>query len=111
MPPTPPIRCRQFDTFPGPVLNSAHCMSLIWTPSGGIQGVDLLSGSTVEILHLTRHGGGYHVETAVDGVKLEPFWEPDDHTVGMSEDDLIQHLKEQAVGWAETLREMGRLPS
>jgi hypothetical protein len=76
-------------------------VSLLWTPGGGAGGIEGLSGSLVEIVNLERHGEGWDVTAAVDGVKYQPWWESNHNVESLTEDELLAYLKEQAVGWAD----------
>lgn len=79
---------------------------MLYGPNGSaIAGIDSTSGAVVELVALDKVQDCWRVTAAVDGVKYPPFYEPVTNVEHLGEDDLMQHLKEQAVGFADYYRQ------
>ncbi len=85
-------------------------VSLLWSPSGNPISYDTLGGHSVEILSLDQRGRDWYVWAAVDGQKLsQAFIEPYDNVADLGEDALMEHLREQALSFAEYEAQLGRV--
>lgn len=84
---------------------------MLYSASGQpIAGRDETSGCIVELLSIKDAGDCYEIQAAVDGRKLpSSFYESRSNVCDMNEDDLMAHLKEQAISMAEHYREQGML--
>jgi len=69
--------------------------------------MDTLEGHTFDILTLRQEGEHYLVHIAVDGFKSAPFFEPVSNVYGMTEEQFLPYIKEQALTMADYYKNSG----